>query len=106
MKVAHLMAALSSGAPGVLAATSGSFDVLAMNVAGLPPIFNDNEVPGDKATNARMIGSYFAEYGYDIINLQEVRWLPLGALFARQNCGGVDHDYSGLQLPRLHLRNG
>lgn len=73
MKASQIVAALAVGAPEAFAATSGSFDVLAMNVAGLPPIFNDNAVPGDKATNARMIGSYFAEYGYDIINLQEVR---------------------------------
>ena len=73
MKASQIVVAVVAVLPVVLAATSGSFDILAMNVAGLPPIFNDNEVPGDKATNARMIGSYFAEYGYDIINLQEVR---------------------------------
>ncbi len=53
------------------ASTSGSFDILSMNVAGLPAIFNGNDVPGDKATNARTIGSRFAQYGYDIINVQE-----------------------------------
>jgi hypothetical protein len=56
-----------------LAATSGEFNVLTMNVAGLPAILQDNDVPGDKATNAGTIGSKFAEYGYDIINVQEVR---------------------------------
>ena len=55
------------------AATSGEFDVLSMNVAGLPAIFNSNDVPGDKATNAGTIGSYFAEYDYDMIHVQEVR---------------------------------
>ncbi|KAI0137519.1 endonuclease/Exonuclease/phosphatase [Xylariales sp. AK1849] len=54
-----------------LAATNGDFNILSMNVAGLPAIFNDNEVPGDKATNAGTIGERFAEYGYDIINVQE-----------------------------------
>lgn len=39
-------------------ATSGSFDILSMNVAGLPPLFNGNDVPGDKATNASMIPSW------------------------------------------------
>lgn len=55
-----------------LAATSGEFSVLSMNVAGLPAIFNSNDVPGDKATNAGSIGTKFAEYGYDIIHVQEV----------------------------------
>lgn len=53
-------------------ATSGDFTVLAMNVAGLPEILQNNEVPGDKTTNSRTIGSYFAKYGYDFINVQEV----------------------------------
>lgn len=56
-----------------LGATSGEFNVLAMNVAGLPAILQNNEVPGDKATNAGTIGSKFAEYGYDVIHVQEVR---------------------------------
>lgn len=56
-----------------LAATSGEFNVLTMNVAGLPDFLNNNEVPGDKATNSGLIGSKFAEYGYDIIHTQEVR---------------------------------
>ncbi|KAJ9149226.1 Horcolin [Pleurostoma richardsiae] len=42
-----------------------------MNVAGLPEILQDNDVPGDKATNAGTIGSYFAEYDYDVIHVQE-----------------------------------
>lgn len=62
--------ALSAG--NVLAATSGDFNVLTMNVAGLPAILNGNEVPGDKTTNTRTIGAKFAEYGYDIIHVQEV----------------------------------
>ncbi|CAK7207016.1 hypothetical protein SEUCBS139899_009824 [Sporothrix eucalyptigena] len=53
------------------AATSGSFDILSMNVAGLPAILQSNDVPGDKATNAGTIGSDFAKYGYDVINVQE-----------------------------------
>ncbi|KAK3303987.1 Endonuclease/exonuclease/phosphatase [Chaetomium strumarium] len=56
---------------GAVAATSGKFNVLSMNVAGLPAILNGNEVPGDKATNSRLIGSKFAEYGYDAIHVQE-----------------------------------
>lgn len=42
-----------------------------MNVAGLPAILNGNDVPGDKATNAATIGSKFAQYGYDVIHVQE-----------------------------------
>lgn len=53
------------------AATTGSFNVLTMNVAGLPAIFNGNDVTGDKATNAGTIGTFFAEYDYDVIHVQE-----------------------------------
>ncbi|KAK6071729.1 endonuclease/Exonuclease/phosphatase [Seiridium cupressi] len=55
----------------VLAATSGDFNALSMNVAGLPEILQDNDVPGDKTVNSGTIGSKFAEYGYDIIHVQE-----------------------------------
>ncbi|KAB8239285.1 hypothetical protein ETB97_007095 [Aspergillus alliaceus] len=62
---------LTSGLPIALAATSGQFDVLSMNVAGLPAIFNGNEVPGDKTTNSEAMGTKFTEYDYDVINVQE-----------------------------------
>ncbi|SPQ27179.1 46f8a10d-1410-4903-8375-2ebbba8d002f [Thermothielavioides terrestris] len=42
-----------------------------MNVAGLPAILNTNDAPDFKATNAATIGSRFAEYGYDVIHVQE-----------------------------------
>ena len=64
--------AMALFASSVLAATSGEFNILSMNVAGLPEILNSNEVPGDKATNAGLIGTKFAEYDYDIIHVQEV----------------------------------
>ncbi|BCS18861.1 endonuclease/exonuclease/phosphatase family protein [Aspergillus puulaauensis] len=54
-----------------LAATSGTFNVLSFNVAGLPEIINGNDVPGDKTENTKMIGERFAEYGYDVIHVQE-----------------------------------
>lgn len=54
------------------AATSGEFNVLTFNVAGLPAILQSNDVPGDKATNAGTIGTDFAKYGYDFIHVQEV----------------------------------
>lgn len=66
-----LVAATFVGAV-VQAATSGNFSILSMNVAGLPAIFNGNDVPGDKATNAGTIGATFARYGYDVIHVQEV----------------------------------
>lgn len=74
MKTARPLSILACVVSAASAATSGAINILSMNVAGLPPIFNGNDVPGDKATNARTIGSYFAEYGYDIIHLQEVRY--------------------------------
>jgi hypothetical protein len=52
-------------------ATRGEFNILSFNVAGLPAILNDNDVPGDKATNAGTIGTLFAEYDYDLIHVQE-----------------------------------
>jgi hypothetical protein len=54
------------------AALSGTFSVLSFNVAGLPEIINGNDVPGDKTTNTQIIGERFVEYGYDIIQVQEV----------------------------------
>ena len=53
------------------AATQGDFDVISMNVAGLPAILNGNDVPGDKTTNSKMIGTYLAQYKYDIVHMQE-----------------------------------
>lgn len=55
------------------AATTGHFNVLSFNVAGLPEILNGNDVPGDKTTNSEAIGAKFAQYGHDVIHLQEVR---------------------------------
>ncbi|KAJ3335984.1 hypothetical protein HDU93_003911 [Gonapodya sp. JEL0774] len=55
----------------ITAATAGTFTTLAFNVAGLPALLQSNGVPGDKATVAGEIGTYFAKYGYDVINLQE-----------------------------------
>lgn len=52
--------------------TSGSFTALSFNVAGLASILNSNDVNGTKTENAEEIGTYFSEYGYDIINMQEV----------------------------------
>ncbi|OOQ89138.1 endonuclease/exonuclease/phosphatase family protein [Penicillium brasilianum] len=51
--------------------TSGKFTALSFNVAGLPSILQSNDVNGSKTENAGEIGTYFAEYGYDIIHMQE-----------------------------------
>jgi hypothetical protein len=69
MRSFHLL--LATGIPA-LAATAGEFNILSFNVAGLPAILNGNEVPGDKTDNSRQIGKKFAEYGYDVIHVQEV----------------------------------
>lgn len=63
---------LWAGLPAALAATAGEFNVLSFNVAGLPEILNGNDVPGDKTENSRQIGRKFAQYGYDVIHVQEV----------------------------------
>jgi hypothetical protein len=69
--VAHSLSLAALASSVVAAATSGDFNVLSFNVAGLPSILNDNSVPGDKATNAGTIGTLFAEYDYDVIHVQE-----------------------------------
>ena len=52
--------------------TSGKFTALSFNVAGLPSILQSNDVNGSKTENAGELGTYFSEYGYDIIHMQEV----------------------------------
>ena len=75
-----------------LAQSTGTFDFLTYNVAGLPEFLTDNGVPGDKATNARTIGSKLAQGAYDIVHLQEVDE-PVNKL------GRKIADWTGLQLP-------
>lgn len=67
------LVALALAPTTLTAPTSGDFNILSFNVAGLPSILNDNAVPGDKATNAGIIGEYFAQYDYGIIHVQEGR---------------------------------
>jgi len=52
-------------------ATSGVFNAASLNVAGLPALFNGNDIPGDKNTNTATIGSKFSQYNYSIIHVQE-----------------------------------
>ena len=65
--LAAVAAALTSSATA--AATSGDFNILSFNVAGLHAILNSNDVPSDKPTNAGTIGAFFAEYDYDVIHV-------------------------------------
>ncbi|KAF2199331.1 mannose-binding lectin [Delitschia confertaspora ATCC 74209] len=60
------LAPLISAAP-----TSGRFNILSFNVAGLPAILNSNGVPGDKTTNTAIIGQKFAASNIDLIQVQE-----------------------------------
>lgn len=55
----------------VVAQASGKFDVLTYNVAGLPAVINGNDEPGDKKTNARLIGAAMAKERFDIVHMQE-----------------------------------
>jgi hypothetical protein len=61
-----LLATASLAAP-----TSGTFNAVSFNVAGLPAILNSNDVPGDKTTNTASIGSYFSRYNFSLIHVQE-----------------------------------
>lgn len=53
------------------AATTGTLDVMTINVAGLPAFLNGNDVPGDKTENTARIGQLMAKYGIDMIHVQE-----------------------------------
>lgn len=64
-------ALLLSGAVRAASATTGSLSVLSFNVAGLPEILQNNDESGDKTTNTELIGTYFSEYDFDLINVQE-----------------------------------
>jgi hypothetical protein len=53
------------------AATTGTFDAVTFNVAGLPAFLNGNDIPGDKTENTATIGKLMAKYSTDIIHVQE-----------------------------------
>lgn len=57
--------------PAAIAQTSGTFNTLTFNVAGLPDILNGNDVPGDKTTNTARIGQLFSQYNFSLIHVQE-----------------------------------
>lgn len=80
------------------AATTGKFTALSFNVAGLPSILQSNDVNGTKTENAKQLGAYFSQYGYDIINMQEVRFTIDGVIWRI-----IDERELGFQLPRLYI---
>jgi hypothetical protein len=70
--ITHSALGLVTILPGLaVAQNSGKFNVLTYNVAGLPAFLNNNEVPGDKATNSRLIGAALGREGHDIVHVQE-----------------------------------
>jgi hypothetical protein len=54
-----------------LAQSSGKFTTSTFNVAGLPPIFNGNDIPGDKNTNTARIGQLLTQYNISMVHMQE-----------------------------------
>ena len=82
-----------------VSAKTGSFDFLTYNVAGLPAILNPNQ-GGDKAVNARAIGTKLAAGAYDVVHLQEVS--PLTAIYSDPNTYSFQsYDYEKLN----HFQN-
>jgi hypothetical protein len=66
-----LLVALAAAGSTLAAPTTGTFNVVTMNVAGLPAILNGNDIPGDKTVNTGIIGSKFSAGNYSIIHVQE-----------------------------------
>ncbi|KAJ7802406.1 Endonuclease/exonuclease/phosphatase [Mycena olivaceomarginata] len=69
--VVLVLVALHAAHVHAASAPSGTFDVLSMNVAGLPEILNGNGESGDKTTNTAIIGQDMAKFAYDVIHVQE-----------------------------------
>jgi hypothetical protein len=59
--------ALNAVTVSAASAASGTFEVLSMNVAGLPEILNGNGESGDKTTNTAIIGQDMTKFAYDVI---------------------------------------
>ncbi|KAI9065027.1 hypothetical protein FKP32DRAFT_1568737 [Trametes sanguinea] len=66
-----LLAVASYRSVRAASAASGTFNILSMNVAGLPEILNSNGESGDKMTNTMIIGEDMSKYSYDLIHVQE-----------------------------------
>jgi hypothetical protein len=59
-----------------LAQTSGTFNLMTYNVAGLPAFLNGNDESGDKGTNSNTIGTKLAQGHFDVVHMQEVQHCP------------------------------
>ncbi|CAE6403406.1 unnamed protein product [Rhizoctonia solani] len=66
-----LCLAASVSSTELAAASSGVFNVLSMNIAGLPEILNHNDESGHKRANTMYIGRKMSQYEYGVINVQE-----------------------------------
>ncbi|KAF2091354.1 endonuclease exonuclease phosphatase family protein [Saccharata proteae CBS 121410] len=66
-----LLALAIPAAVRAASASTGTFNILSFNVAGLPAILNNNDESGDKTENTEIIGTDFADYGFDLIHVQE-----------------------------------
>jgi hypothetical protein len=71
MRTFASIVALSLSLSQSIAQTTGTFDILTFNVAGLPAILNGNGVPGDKTANTARIGQLFTHYNTSLIHVQE-----------------------------------
>lgn len=71
LKAASSALLLSQVQVHATAVTSGDLSILSFNVAGLPALLQDNGESGDKTTNTELIGTYFSEYDFDLIHVQE-----------------------------------
>jgi exonuclease III len=78
------------------ARTSGTFNLMTYNVAGLPAILNGNDESGDKTTNAGTIGTKLAQGDFDVVHMQEVR--------VTSDAEAKTKLQPGLQLPCVYLR--
>jgi hypothetical protein len=73
ISVSALAVALPFFIASTTAQSSGTFDFLTYNVAGLPAFLSGNGVPGEKGPNANSIGTQLTAGDYDIVHMQEVR---------------------------------
>ncbi|PVI08711.1 hypothetical protein DM02DRAFT_608066 [Periconia macrospinosa] len=69
--MASLLTALFGLVSLASAQTAGTFNATTFNVAGLPPVLNGNDIPGDKTTNTARIGQLLSQHNIDIVNVQE-----------------------------------
>lgn len=71
LKAAAALLLSRAGTAVAAAADSGDFSILSFNVAGLPEVLQSNDESGDKTVNSGLIGTFFGEYAFDVIHVQE-----------------------------------